>query len=95
MSHAATHSAPRDRHLTPDQVAALDRSRSRGHLLLVVALQTGIIATLILIAFVGWDLTSSPGWIHPMAYWCAALYLVCAVCTVTGIRLRRGHPEFN
>jgi len=84
-----------DRNLSPDQVSALDRRRSRGHLLLVMALQSGIVATLLLVAWVGWDLTSSPGWIHPIAYWCAALYLLCAVCTISGIRLRRGHPEFN
>ncbi len=35
----------------------------------------GSIATLIGIAWALQDLTYSPGWIHPMAYFCAALYL--------------------
>jgi len=85
---------PEERNLTPEQVEALDRRRRRGHLLLVMCLQFGIIATLVLL-WAGQDLTVSPGWAHPMVYWDAALFLACAIFGVAGLKLRRGHPEFN
>ncbi|HEY0308396.1 MAG TPA: hypothetical protein VGB94_09560 [Acidobacteriaceae bacterium] len=83
-----------ERNLTPDQVESLDKRRRRGHLFLVLCFQTGIIATLLTV-WAGQDLTYSPGWIHPMAYYCAALYALCAFFAISGLRLRRGHPEFN
>lgn len=86
---------PEERNLTPEQVEALDKRRARGHLFLVLCFGMGGIATLIGIAWALQDLTYSPGWIHPMAYYCAALYLASAIFGLAGLRLRRGHPEFN
>ena len=86
---------PEERNLTPEQIEALDARRRRGHLFLVICFQMGIIATLICIAWATQDLSQSPGWAHPMAYYCAVLYLGCAIFGLAGLRLRRGHPEFN
>jgi hypothetical protein len=82
-----------ERHLTPEQVDQIDRRRRRGQLLLVVGFQTFIIGT-ILTLWSGQDLTYSPGWIHPVAYWNAFLYLVSLSCFTIGLRLRRGLNEF-
>jgi len=82
-----------ERTLTPDQVEALDRRRRRGHFLLNVGFQTLIIGTLVTL-WAGQDLTYSPGWAHPMAYWDAFLFLASLTCFVTGISLRRGLNEF-
>jgi hypothetical protein len=82
-----------ERHLTPAQVDQIDRRRRRGQLLLVIGFQTFIIGT-ILTLWSGQDLMYSPGWIHPVAYWNAFLYLVSLFCFVIGLRLRRGLNEF-
>lgn len=82
-----------ERHLTPEQVDQIDRRRRRGQLLLVIGFQTFIIGT-ILTLWSGQDLTYSPGWIHPVAYWNAFLYLVSLTCFTIGLRLRRGLNEF-
>jgi hypothetical protein len=82
-----------ERHLTPEQVDQIDRRRRRGQLLLVIGFQTFIIGT-ILTLWSGQDLTYSPGWIHPVAYWNGFLYLVSLFCFVIGLRLRRGLNEF-
>jgi hypothetical protein len=42
----------------------------------------------------GQDATYSPGWAHPMLYWCLLLYTVSATCLVRGIALKRGSNEF-
>jgi hypothetical protein len=82
-----------ERTLTPDQVEELDRRRRRGHFLLNVGFQTLIIGTLVTL-WAGQDLTYSPGWAHPMAYWDGFLFLSSLICFVVGIRLRRGLNEF-
>jgi hypothetical protein len=61
---------PEERNLTPDQVEALDKRRDLGHTFLVIAGQFAVIATILLL-WVGQDLTYSPGWAHPMAYYFA------------------------
>ncbi|MBW4038578.1 MAG: hypothetical protein HIU91_06810 [Acidobacteria bacterium] len=82
-----------ERHLTPEQVDLLDARRRRGQALLVIGFQTFIIGTLITI-WAGQDLTYSPGWAHPMAYWDGLLFLASLVSFVWGIRLKRGSNEF-
>ena len=82
-----------ERTLTPQQVEALDRRRRRGHLFLVLCFQCLIVATLVTV-WAGQDLTYSPGWVHPMFYWNAALFLLAIVFAVVGIRLRCGCTEF-
>lgn len=82
-----------ERTLTPEQVEAIDRRRRRGHLLLVLCFQCLIVATLVTL-WSGQDLTNSPGWVRPMFYWNAILFLLAAVFGVVGIRLRRGSNEF-
>ncbi len=82
-----------ERHLTPEQVDLIDRRRRRGQLLLVIGFQTFIIGTIITL-WSGQDLTYSPGWIHPVAYWDGLLFLVSFICIVSGVQLRRGLNEF-
>ena len=85
---------PEERNLTPDEVEALDKRREWGHTLLVIAGQFAVIATVLLL-WVGQDLTYSPGWIHPMAfYFLIALGLV-AVLSLTGLVLRSGTPRID
>lgn len=84
---------PDERNLTPDQVELLDKRRRRGQLFLVICFQCIIISTLLSL-WTGQDLTYSPGWIHPVAYWNAATLLGALVFGVAGVRLRRGSNEF-
>jgi hypothetical protein len=82
-----------ERHLTPEQVEQLDRRRRRGHLLLTICFQTLIIGTIVTL-WSGQDLTYSPGWVHPMAYWDGFLFLASLICFLAGIQQRRGLNEF-
>ena len=82
-----------ERTLTPQQVEALARRRRRGHLFLVLCFQCLIVATLVTL-WSGQDLTYSPGWVRPMFYWNAVLFLLAIVFGVAGVRLRRGSNEF-
>ena len=82
-----------ERHLTPEQVDLIDRRRRRGQLLLVIGFQALIIATIITL-WSGQDFTYSPGWIHPLGYWDAFLFLVSFICIVSGVQLRRVLNEF-
>jgi hypothetical protein len=85
--------SPEERHLSPEQVERLDRRRRRGQLFLVLCFQFLIVSTLLLL-WSGQDLTYSPGWIHPMAYWNAITLALALFFGVNGIRLRRGSNEF-
>ena len=85
---------PAEQNLTPDQVEALDKRREWGHTLLVIAGQFAVIATVLLL-WVGQDLTYSPGWVHPMAYYFViAMGLVLAL-GVAGMILRSGTPRID
>lgn len=84
---------PEERTLTPQEVEQLDRRRRRGHLLLNLAFQFGIVATLVTL-WAGQDWQYSPGWAHPMLYWDGLAWLVAITCLLTGLRLRRGLNEF-
>jgi hypothetical protein len=85
---------PEERHLTPDQVEALDKRRELGHTLLVIAGMFAAIAAILLL-WVGQDLTWSPGWAHPMAYYFAVALIIIAVCGGIGFYLRRGTPRID
>ena len=85
--------SPEERNLSPEQVEQLDRRRRRGQLFLILCLQFLVVATLITL-WSGQDLTYSPGWIHPMAYWDAITFALALGFGVAGIRLRRGSNEF-
>ena len=85
---------PEERNLTPDQVEALDKRRDLGHTFLVIAGQFTVIATLLLL-WVGQDLTYSPGWAHPMAYYFIVALCIVAGFGITGILLRRGAPRVD
>jgi len=78
-----------ERNLTPDQVEALDRRRDWGLTLQVIAGQFSVIATLLLL-WVGQDLTYSPGWAHPMAYYMIVAVTIIVVCGGAGTYMRRG-----
>ena len=83
-----------ERDLSPDQVEALDKRRDLGHTLLVISGQFAVIATILLL-WVGQDLSYSPGWAHPIAYYFAgALCLICG-CGAAGLLLRRGTPRID
>jgi len=83
-----------ERTLTPNQVEALDKRREWGLTLQVIAGQFSVIATLLLL-WVGQDLTYSPGWAHPMAYYMAIALTIIIVCGMTGTMLRRGTPKLD
>jgi Na+/H+ antiporter NhaA len=85
---------PEERNLTPDQVEALDKRRDLGHTFLVIAGQFAVIAAILLL-WVGQDLSYSPGWAHPMAYYFAVACCIIAVFGVTGMVLRRGAPRID
>jgi len=85
---------PEERNLTPDQVEALDKRRDLGHTLLVIAGQFAVIAAILLL-WVGQDLTYSPGWAHPIAYYFALAVTLVVVLGVTGIVLRKGTPRID
>ena len=78
-----------ERNLTPDQVEALDKRREWGLTLQVIAGQFSVIATLLLL-WVGQDLTYSPGWAHPMAYYMVIAVTIIVVCGGAGTIMRRG-----
>ena|ERR1035438_199536 len=85
---------PEERNLTPDQVEALDKRRDLGHTFLVIAGQFTVIATVLLL-WVGQDLSYSPGWAHPIAYYFGLALVLIAVFGVTGIMLRKGTPRLD
>ena len=83
-----------ERNLTPDQVEALDKRRDWGLTLQVIAGQFAVISVLLSL-WVGQDLTYSPGWAHPMAYYMAIALTIVFVCGVTGTLMRRGTPSLD
>ena len=78
-----------ERNLNPDQVQALDKRREWGLTLQVIAGQFAVISCLLSL-WIGQDLTYSPGWAHPMAYYFAVAITIVLVCGTTGTVLRRG-----
>ena len=82
-----------ERNLTPDQVELLDKRRRRGQLFLVLCLQFSIVSVLVTV-WAGQDVTVSPGWVHPVAYWNAFTFVMAVVFGIAGLRLRRGSNEF-
>jgi hypothetical protein len=85
---------PEERNLTPDQVEALDKRRDLGHVFLVIAGQFAVIAAILLL-WVGQDLTYSPGWAHPIAFYFAIALAIILVFGVTGYVLRKGTPRID
>ncbi len=86
--------SPQERNLTPDQVEALDKRRDWGLTLQVIAGQFAVICV-ILSLWVGQDLTYSPGWAHPMAYYFAVALGIVVVCGGTGTLMRAGRPKID
>jgi len=85
---------PEERNLTPNQVEALDKRRDLGHTFLVIAGQFAVIA-IVLLLWVGQDLTYSPGWAHPMFFYFMLALCLIAGFGVTGLFLRRGTPRID
>lgn len=82
-----------ERNLTPSQVESLDQRRRLGQLFLVLGVQFLLIAIFVTL-WAGQDLTYSPGWKRPMAYWDALLFILSIVFLIKGVRMRRGVNEF-
>jgi hypothetical protein len=82
-----------ERNLTPSQVARLDKRRNRGFVLMVIAGQFSIIATVLLL-WVYQDVTYAPGWAHPVFYYFLFSLAVASISGLTGAYMRRGAPEF-
>jgi hypothetical protein len=82
-----------ERNLTPDQVELLDKRRRRGQLFLILCLQCLIVGSLLTL-WSGQDFTLSPGWIHPVLYWNALVFVAALIFGAIGIRLKRGSNEF-
>ena len=78
-----------ERNLTPAQVEKLDKQREWGLTLQVIAGQFSVICTLLLL-WVGQDLTYSPGWAHPMAYYLLLAGTIVVVCGGAGTLMRKG-----
>ena len=78
-----------ERNLTPSQVEALDKRREWGLTLQVIAGQFAVISV-ILSLWVGQDLTYSPGWAHPIAYYMAVAVGIVVVAGTAGTVMRRG-----
>jgi hypothetical protein len=85
---------PEERDLTPDQVEALDKRRELGHTLLVIAGQFAVVATILLL-WIGQDLSYSPGWAHPIAFYFALALVLIAALGVPGALLSRGTPRLD
>jgi hypothetical protein len=83
----------KERNLTPDEVERLDRRRRRGQLFLIICFQCVVVSCLLSL-WTGQDLTYSPGWAHPVAYWNAITLFLAAFFGLNGLRLRRGSTEF-
>jgi len=83
-----------ERNLTPEQVEALDKRRDLGHTFLVIAGQFAVMATILLL-WVGQDLTYSPGWLHPMAFYFVIALALIGFFGLTGLVLRRGTPRID
>uniref|UniRef100_E6Q078 Uncharacterized protein n=1 Tax=mine drainage metagenome TaxID=410659 RepID=E6Q078_9ZZZZ len=85
---------PEERNLTPSQVEALDKRRDWGLTLQVIAGQF-VVVCMLLSLWVGQDLTYSPGWAHPMAYYMAIALTIVLVAGSVGTYLRRGVPAID
>jgi hypothetical protein len=85
---------PEERNLTPDQVEALDKRRDLGHTFLVIAGQFTVIATILLL-WLWQDLSYSPGWAHPIAYYFAIAIGIILVLGISGMVLRKGTPRLD
>jgi nitrate reductase gamma subunit len=73
---------------TPEPAKAFDIKLDLSHALLVIAGQFAVI-TVILLSWVGKDLTYSSGLAHPIFYYFVIAMVIIAVFGLTGILLRR------
>jgi hypothetical protein len=53
-----------------------------------------VIATVLLL-WVGQDLSYSPGWAHPMAYYFLVAVAIIVVFGIAGMALRKGTPRID
>jgi hypothetical protein len=82
-----------ERDLAPHEVEHLDKRRAWGLTLQVMAGQFTIFAVLLTV-WAGQDLTYSPAWIRPMAYYDAFAFVMAFALAIYGTALRRGRPEY-
>lgn len=82
-----------ERNLNPQQVEALDRRRQWGLNFQVIAGQFAVFAVLLTL-WAGQDMTYSPGWVHPMAYYDALATALALLFGAVGTYLKRGSESF-
>lgn len=82
-----------ERYLNPDEVQALDKRRNRGLMLMVVSTQF-LIVSIVLLLWIGQDMTYAPGWAHPVTYYFVIAVIVSACAGLAGMAMRRNTPEF-
>jgi nitrate reductase gamma subunit len=85
---------PEERNLTPAQVEALDKRRDLGHTLLVMAGQFTAVA-IVLLLWIGQDLSYSPGKAHPMFYYFLVAIGFVLAFGISGLFLRRGMARID
>ena len=82
-----------ERNMTPQQIDALELRRRKGALLLTIAGQFTVIATLLCL-WAGSDLVWSPTLAKPIDIYLLVAVTIVLVAGSTGVYLRRGAPEF-
>jgi hypothetical protein len=83
-----------ERGLTPEQVETIDKRRQWGLTFQVIAGQFAFFAVLLTL-WTGQDLTYSPGWMHPMAYYNVLTGALAVIFGIYGTWLKRGAREFH
>jgi hypothetical protein len=83
-----------ERGLTPDEVERLDKRRQWGLTFQVIAGQFAFFAVLLTL-WTGQDLTYSPGWLHPMAFYNVLTGALAVIFGMYGTWLKRGAYEFH
>ena len=70
------------------------KRRDLGHTFLVMAGQF-LAISVVLLLWVGQDLTYSPGWAHPMFYYFLIVVALVCIFGLAGLVLRRGTPRLD
>jgi hypothetical protein len=72
-----------------DQLSSFNMRQAIGHTLLVVAGQFAVVG-LVLMLWIYRDLNYTPGWAHPISFYCAIASTLTLALGMAGWVLRRG-----